>query len=134
VRRIITGLFLAAVAAGMASSAQAHTSENVLFVCEGVLEGDHRGYSITDKISEEYNPMFCDIDDKVVRQVLKVCRVGKSCIVSGKGEQGNGGSHLIQKVFEAQFAPWLDDTGAADYPLNKVEDSMKLSVERMLAI
>jgi hypothetical protein len=102
----------------IAAPAHAHTSENVLFVCSGVLEGDRGGYQIIDKLDESDYPQYCYIDDKVVRQVLRVCHVGQSCIVSAKGESGNGGAYLIQKVFEAQRAPWLDEQlrGTADMP------------------
>ena len=85
-------------------AAQAHTSENVLFTCEGKLTNfqgtDGKNYyNIREQAEKEY-PMDCDIDDKVLRRVLAVCHVGDLCIVSAKGESGNGNRYLIQKVFE----------------------------------
>lgn len=83
---------------------QAHTSQNVLFTCEGKLMNfqgtDGKNYyNIREQAEKEY-PMDCDIDDKVLRRVLAVCHVGDICIVSAKGESGNGNRYLIQKVFE----------------------------------
>lgn len=96
---------------GVAFAAQADTSENTLFVCNGTLKYDHGYYEITEELDgpDDGYPMDCYIDDKVVRQILKVCRVGKSCIVSAKGESGNRNGHVIQKVFEVQRNPQLDE-------------------------
>jgi hypothetical protein len=50
--------------------------------------------------------MNCSIDNgKLLRQILSVCRVGDVCIVSAKGESGNGNQHLIKKIFEVQRSP-----------------------------
>ena len=67
-------------------------------------------YSVKDELSDADYPMDCMIDDKVLKQILKVCTVGKSCVVSAKGASGNGGGYLIEKVFEVQRgAPWMDE-------------------------
>lgn len=62
--RFVRPLAITAVMIAAVTSAQAHTSENVLFVCSGTLEGDH-GYTINDKLDELTYPMSCDIDEKV---------------------------------------------------------------------
>ena len=115
--RFVRPLAITAVMIAAVTSAQAHTSENVLFVCSGTLEGDH-GYTINDKLDELTYPMSCDIDEKVVKQVLKVCHVGKSYIVSAKGESGNRNEYLIQKV--SRFSLLLGSTSdwreTADMP------------------
>ena len=49
--RFVRPLAITAVMIAAVTSAQAHTSENVLFVCSGTLEGDH-GYTINDKLDE----------------------------------------------------------------------------------
>jgi hypothetical protein len=91
-------------------AAQAHTSENVLFTCEGELTkfqgNDGKNYySIVESWKEEM-PMDCDIaEGKALRQVLAVCRVGDLCTVGAKGESGNGDRYMIQKVFEVQRQP-----------------------------
>jgi hypothetical protein len=55
---------------------------------------------------EDAYPMDCYIDKgKVLRQVLAVCRIGDVCVVSAKGESGNGNRHVIQKIFEVQRSP-----------------------------
>jgi hypothetical protein len=107
---LIAGLALAAIA----TPASARTVPNTLFTCSGVLEryngADNRPYyEIYDRLSNDDYPMSCMIDDKVFKQILKVCKVGKACVVSAKGETGNGGSHLIEKVFAVQPDPTLDD-------------------------
>jgi hypothetical protein len=71
---------------------------------EGELVKDASGYEIDQRgVAEENYPMVCYINPgKTIRQILAVCRVGDICIVSAKGESGNGNRHLIQKVFEVQ--------------------------------
>jgi hypothetical protein len=93
--------------------AEAHTSENVLFTCEGELikikGNDGKDYySIVESWrspDDSPMPMDCDVDSKVLRQILTVCRVGDLCTASAKGESGNGNRYLIQKVFEVQRQP-----------------------------
>lgn len=93
--------------------AQAHTSENVLFTCEGELikfQGNDGKdyYSIVESWrspDDSPMPMDCDVDSKVLRQILTGCRVGDLCTASAKGESGNGNRYLIQKVFEVQRQP-----------------------------
>jgi hypothetical protein len=77
-------------------------------VCEGELVKEPGGYEIIQRgvNAEDDYPMLCYIDSKTLRKILAVCRVGDICIVSAKGESGNGNRHLIQKVFEVQRASW----------------------------
>ena len=52
-------------------------------------------------VKEEHYPMDCYLDGgKMLLQVLAVCRVGDICIVSAKGESGNG--NRLQKIFAVQ--------------------------------
>ncbi len=85
-------------------AAHAHTTTNALFVCEGELVKNAGGYEIIQRgVKEDDYPMDCYIDPgKTLRQILAVCHVGDICIVSAKGESGNGNRHLIQKVSEVQ--------------------------------
>jgi hypothetical protein len=94
--------------------AQAHTSENVLFTCEGELiksQGNDgkNYYSIVEswlRDKEDVLPMDCAVaEGKALRQGLAVSRVGDLCTVAAKGESGNGNRYLIQKVFEVQRQP-----------------------------
>jgi opacity protein-like surface antigen len=91
-------------------AAQAHTSENVLFTCEGELikfQGhDGKNYYVIVESWKEEERVNRDIaEGAALRQVLAVCRVGDFCTVGAKGESGNGPSYLIQKVFEVQRQP-----------------------------
>ena len=97
-------LIAALVSVAFVPVANAATVENDLFVCTGELIKDQSGYSIIERgVKEEDYPMDCYIDGgKMLRQVLAVCRVGDICIVSAKGESGNGNRHLIQKIFAVQ--------------------------------
>jgi hypothetical protein len=103
-----TFIALAIAVLALVGSAYARTNENVLFVCEGELLKDSGGYEIMERgvNAEDDYPMDCYIDPQIVRKILAVCRVGDICIVSAKGESGNGNRHLIQKVFEVQRASW----------------------------
>jgi hypothetical protein len=89
--------------------AHAATIENDLFVCTGeLIRFSTDDYSIKETwiTGDDYYPMECYIDKgKVLRQVLAVCRIGDVCVVSAKGESGNGNRHLIQKIFEVQRSP-----------------------------
>jgi hypothetical protein len=99
-----TKLLLAGVASvAIASPAWPH-SVNALFVCTGeLLKYAKDDYSIMETwIDRAEDPMDCMIDNRVLRRILAVCRVGDVCIVGAKGERGNGGRHLIQRVFEVQ--------------------------------
>jgi hypothetical protein len=92
-------------------AAKAHTSENVLFTCAGELtkgQGiDGKPYfDIVESWKAEGERDLCYIaEGKPLRQILAVCRVGDFCTVAAKGESGNGGRYLIQKVFEVQRQP-----------------------------
>ena len=90
-----------------AAPASATTMENVLFTCDGELQRDGKGYTLYQSwIKQEDLPMTCYIDNqKVVRKILAVCRVGDVCVVSAKGASGNGNRHVIQKVFAVQRLP-----------------------------
>jgi hypothetical protein len=98
-----------ALALAITTSAQAATIENDLFVCTGeLIRYSANDYSIKETWikDEDAYPMDCYIDKgKVLRQVLAVCRIGDVCIVSAKGESGDGNRHLIQKIFEVQRSP-----------------------------
>ena len=85
-------------------AARAATLENQLFVCTGeLISHSANNYSIKNTWTKDEYPMDCFTDnDKLLRQILSVCRVGDVCVVSAKGEMGNGGQHLIQKIFEIQ--------------------------------
>jgi hypothetical protein len=99
-------LLAALLGAAFMPSAHAHTLENRLFTCEGELIKEPGGYSIYQSwLKQEDMPMECYIDQKVVRRILAVCRVGDICVVSAKGESGNGNRYLIQKIFEVQRSP-----------------------------
>jgi hypothetical protein len=99
-------LLLAGIAAlALVSSAYAHTEENTLFTCVGTIEDEVNGvYAIVDKSpgADEY-PMTCYFDKgRISKQILRVCHIGKSCVVSAKGETGNANAYMIFKVFEAK--------------------------------
>jgi hypothetical protein len=100
-----------AIAATIAFMPSAHTNtiENDLFVCTGeLIRYSATDYSIKETWvkDEDAYPMDCYIDKgKVLRQVLAVCRIGDLCVVSAKGESGNGNRHVIQKIFEVQRSP-----------------------------
>jgi hypothetical protein len=100
-----------AIVAAFAGTAHAHTSENVLFTCEGELikyQGINDGktyYDIVESWKDE-GRTHCYIDEgQPLKQVLAVCRVGDFCTVAAKGESGNGPAYVIQKVFEVQRQP-----------------------------
>jgi hypothetical protein len=106
-----TFLLIAAALLIATPAAHAFTIENALFTCEGeLIEGqgtDGKPYfDIVQSWKEEGERDSCYIaEGKPLRQVLAVCRVGDFCTVAAKGESGNGGRHLIQKVFEVQRQP-----------------------------
>lgn len=98
-------LITAALVVAFVAPAHASTTINALFTCQGELIKDVGGYEIIQRgvKEEEGYPMDCYIDPgKTLRQILAVCRVGDICIVSAKGESGNGNRYVIQKVFEVQ--------------------------------
>lgn len=73
---LVTAALLAATPA-----VQAHTSENVLFTCEGELikfqGNDGKNYHAIVESWKEEERVNCDIaEGKALRQVLAVCRVG----------------------------------------------------------
>jgi uncharacterized protein (DUF1330 family) len=99
-----------------AHQAHAKTIENALFTCEGELtksiDDDGKTYYAVVETWKEEDPVDCQIDEgKALKQILAVCHVGDYCIVASKGERGNGGHNLIEKVFEVQRKPAsvLDD-------------------------
>jgi hypothetical protein len=99
--------FAAVVAALVFGGEAAHaaTSTNVLFVCEGELvKSDVGVYAIYQHGEHDY-PMICDIPGKTLRQILTVCNLHDTCIVSAKGISSNGNRYEIQKVFEVQRPP-----------------------------
>jgi hypothetical protein len=104
---------LALIGVAFIPSAHTATIENDLFVCTGELikyQGNDGKtyYEIKETWVKDENtyPMDCYVDEgKIFRQVLVVCRVGDVCVVSAKGESGNGNRHVIQKIFEVQRSP-----------------------------
>ena len=95
-------LFLLAALLVLPVNAHARTIENARFTCTGILKIDKGIYFIGDKNPDEVeNPLECMIDDKAVRQILKVCVV-ESNTVSANGAEGNGNWYLIQHVFKVQ--------------------------------
>jgi hypothetical protein len=94
----------------LAPAVHARTIENALFTCEGELTkstgGDGKTYYAVVETWKEEDAVDCEFDDgKALKQVLAVCQVGDYCIVASKGERGNGGHNVIQKVFEVQRQP-----------------------------
>lgn len=104
-------LLVTAASLVVTPAAQAHTSEKVLFTCEGELTKTQGAnakpyYDIVESWKAEGERDSCDIGEgEPLRQILAVCRVGDFCTVAAKGESGNGGTHLIQKVFEVKRQP-----------------------------
>ena len=101
---VVTALLVAAPAV------QARTIENALFTCEGELTkstgDDGKTYYAVVESWKEEDAIDCEFGDgKALKQVLAVCHVGDYCVVASKGERGNGGHNVIQKVFEVQHQP-----------------------------
>lgn len=65
--------------------AQAHTTENALFTCEGeLIKGPSKNdYVIVKSWQNERENCFID-EGKALRQILKVCHVGDLCTVRQK--------------------------------------------------
>jgi hypothetical protein len=103
------GKLLLAVAAVIAltGAANARTTDNTLFTCDGILHKEVGGYEIREarEATDDYPyPMYCYIDKDLTAKILRVCRVGEQCVVSAVGETGNGGGHVIKKVLAVRGA------------------------------
>jgi hypothetical protein len=99
----IRHLSIALALLGAIAPAHATTTRNALFVCDGVLLDIDGDYYIKDVVSQFDNPMTCLFDKgEISSQIFSVCHIGDHCIVSAKGESGNGNYHFIEKIFEVQ--------------------------------
>ena len=83
-------LLVTAASLVVTSAAHAHTSEKVLFTCEGELTKTQGAnakpyYDIVESWKAEGERDSCDIGEgEPLRQILTVCRVGDFCTVAAK--------------------------------------------------
>jgi hypothetical protein len=102
---LLAGMAVLALAGTATASQQ---EPNVLFICNGKIEGPFpggHGYPEFYSIKQEHDPNICDFyKGPISKQIFRVCRLGDRCIVSGKGDAGHD-NQLFRKVFEVQHAP-----------------------------